>query len=137
MTDAYQLTYIGLWVMLSTLAVQAAVATVAHRRQSHYVPGILNPELSHESFVFRSQRTFLNSLENTLPMFASVVLAILIGVDAQWLAGMTFFYASARILHMLLYYRIATEKNPSPRSYFFMLGFLSQLALLGFIAEKL
>lgn len=31
---------------------------------------------------------------------------------------------------MLLYYKISTEKNPSPRSYFFALGLLATLVLL-------
>ena len=35
-----------------------------------------------------------------------------------------------RIIHMLLYYYIATEKNPSPRSYFYGFGLIATLYLL-------
>ncbi|MCP8899864.1 hypothetical protein M6D89_11195 [Gilvimarinus sp. HB14] len=32
---------------------------------------------------------------------------------------------------MILYYAIATEKNPSPRSYFFGIALLAQIGILG------
>jgi hypothetical protein len=35
---------------------------------------------------------------------------------------------------MALYYMIATEKNPSPRSYFFMIGLVSNLVLIVMLA---
>ncbi|NMH61392.1 MAPEG family protein [Alteromonas ponticola] len=120
----YSLAIWGLWFILMLLFVQSMIATVAHRRQSHYVPGVVDDNLSHESFVFRSHRTHQNSLENLpLIMFPSI-LAIMVGFNPTTLAIIVWIYAIARLLHMVLYYAIATEKNPSPRSYFFIIGWL-------------
>ncbi len=87
-------------------------------------------DLSHESFVFRSHRTFINSQENLLLMLGTVTVAIAVGMDAAWVAGCVWVYAIARLVHMVLYYIIATEKNPSPRSYFYMIGFVANFVLL-------
>ncbi|MEP1385390.1 MAG: hypothetical protein ABJK64_16540 [Paraglaciecola sp.] len=34
---------------------------------------------------------------------------------------------------MVLFYLIATNTNPSPRSYFYMIGLLSQIYLIGLV----
>jgi len=128
--EIYASSFLGLWVILTTIVVQALVASVAHRRQKSYVPGIVDPALSHNSFVFRSDRTFRNSLENIVPLFGLAVLGILTGYDAGRLAIVVWIYAGARIIHTLLYYVIATEKNPSPRSYFYIIGLLATLFLM-------
>jgi uncharacterized MAPEG superfamily protein len=130
MLASYSFAVSGLWLILMTVFVQAIVASVAHRKQKQYVPGIVNDKLSHESFVFRSHRTFLNSHENLLMMFGPALLGMLVGMDAYWLGILVWIYAISRILHMALYYVIATESNPSPRSYFFMVGFFANLVLL-------
>jgi uncharacterized MAPEG superfamily protein len=130
MLTSYSFAVLGLWLILMTVFVQAIVASVAHRKQKQYVPGIVNEKLSHESFVFRSHRTFLNSHENLLMMFGPALLGMLVGMDAYWLGILVWIYAISRILHMALYYVIATESNPSPRSYFFMVGFVANLVLL-------
>ena len=46
-------------------------------------------------------------------------------------------FAIARLAHMVLYYAIATERNPSPRSYFYVIGMLSNLVLVGMIVVHL
>ena len=130
MLATYSFAIWGLWLILMTVFVQAMVASVAHRKQKHYVPGIVNDKLSHESFVFRSHRTFLNSHENLLMMFGPVLLGMLVGMDAYWLGILVWIYAIARVLHMALYYALATEANPSPRTYFFIVGFVANLVLL-------
>lgn len=130
MLATYSFAIWGLWLILITVFVQAMVASVAHRKQKHYVPGIVNDKLSHESFVFRSHRTFLNSHENLLMMFGPVLLGMLVGMDAYWLGILVWIYAIARVLHMALYYALATEANPSPRTYFFIVGFVTNLVLL-------
>jgi uncharacterized MAPEG superfamily protein len=130
MLASYSFAILGLWLILVTVFVQAMVASFAHRKQKHYVPGIVNDKLSHESFVFRSHRTFLNSHENLLMMFGSALLGMLVGMDAYWLGMLVWVYAIARVSHMALYYALATETNPSPRTYFFMVGFIANLVLL-------
>jgi len=128
--ETYASSLLGLWVIFATIVVQALIATVAHRRQKQYVPGIVDAALSHSSFVFRSDRAYRNSLENIAPLFGLAVIAILIGYDPGRLSIVIWIYAAARIIHGLLYYAIATEKNPSPRSYFYMAGLLATLFLL-------
>jgi uncharacterized MAPEG superfamily protein len=130
MFDAYTTALTGLWLMLATITVQALVAVAAHRRQKEKVPGIVDPKLGHDSFVFRSDRTFRNSLENIIPFFGLSMLAILAGFDAGRLAIVVWVFALARLVHMVLYYRIATEVNPSPRSYFYLIGVIATLYLI-------
>ncbi|MEH6593375.1 MAG: MAPEG family protein [Halioglobus sp.] len=137
MFDQYLLSFWGLFAILATLLLQTMVATVAHRKQGRYIPGVVSENLGHESFVFRSHRTFQNSLENTPLMFGSSILALLAGLNPSWLAATVWVFAVARLLHMVLYYVIATEKNPSPRSLFFVVGLLSNLVLVGMIAVHL
>ena len=137
MLETYTTSFIGLWLMLTTITLQAVIATGAHRRQSKMVPGIVDPALSHDSFVFRSDRTFRNSLENIMPFFGLSVLAMIAGFSPGRLATVIWVYALARLLHMILYYRIATEKNPSPRSYFYMIGLLTTFYLIGDLGQFL
>jgi len=67
MFEAYQSSLLGLWVILATMVIQAMVAVRMHRRQEGgYMPGILKPSLDHSSIVFRTHRTFQNSLENII-----------------------------------------------------------------------
>ena len=137
MLETYTTSFIGLWLILTTITLQAVIATGAHRRQSKMVPGIVDPALSHDSFVFRSDRTFRNSLENIAPFFGLSVLAMIAGFSPDRLAIVIWVYALARLLHMILYYRIATEKNPSPRSYFYMIGLLTTFYLIGDLGQFL
>jgi uncharacterized MAPEG superfamily protein len=137
MPETYTTSLIGLWLVLTTITLQAVIATGAHRRQSKMVPGIVDPALSHDSFVFRSDRTFRNSLENIAPFFGLSVLAMIAGFSPDRLAIVIWVYALARLFHMILYYRIATEKNPSPRSYFYMIGLLATIYLIGDLGEFL
>ena len=137
MLETYALSLVGLWLILTTITLQAIIATGAHRRQSKMVPGIVDPALSHDSFVFRSDRTFRNSLENIAPFFGLSVLAMIAGFSPDRLAIVIWVYALARLLHMILYYRIATEKNPSPRSYFYMTGLLATFYLIGDLGQFL
>lgn len=129
MLENYSMAIWGLWLMLLTVLVQSVVAAAAHRAQSHYVPGIVDEKLSHNSFVFRSHRTFHNSLENIVMMFGASLLAMFVGFSSVFLAWLVWVYAVARIVHMVLYYAIATERNPSPRSYFYTIGLLANLVL--------
>ncbi len=133
----YQATFLGLWLIFATVLFQALAASVTHRRQSHYIPGIVDDSLGQESPVFRTHRTFQNSLENLMLMAGPVFIGILSGMDSDWLAALTWIYAIARIVHMVLYYVIATEKNPSPRSYFYAIGLLANIILLGLLGVHL
>lgn len=130
MFEIYHTTLSGLWLVLATISLQALVAVAAHRRQKKMIPGIVDPQLGHDSFVFRSDRTFRNSLENITPFFGLCVLAMLAGFDAGRLGVVVWVFALARLVHMVLYYRIATEANPSTRSYFYLIGVIATLYLI-------
>jgi uncharacterized MAPEG superfamily protein len=130
MFTSYAIAFWGIWATLITMFAQHFIAIRAHRQQSQYIPGIVSESLSHGSFVFRSHRTFQNSIENTFMMLATTMLAIFVEVSATGVAVAIWVYACARFMHMVLYYKIATESNPSPRSYFFMIGLITNLVLL-------
>lgn len=137
MFEQYLLSIWGLLLMVFTMLLQSLIATGAHRKQVQYVPGVVSETLGHESFVFRSHRTFQNSLENTPMMFATAVVAILAGLGPNALAVTVWVFVVARILHMGLYYAISTERNPSPRSYFYVIAMLTNLVLVGMVATHL
>jgi len=128
--EIYQLVFIGLWLILATIVFQAMVMVSAHRAEKGYKVGKIDPDLGQESFFFRSYRTFWNSLENIIPILGMITVAILAGYSPYKLGIITWIYAISRIIHMLLYYYIATEKNPSPRSYFYGFGLIATLYLL-------
>ena len=131
MFAAYQSTFIGLWLIVVTIIIQAMVAVRIHRRQEGgYLPGVLKPSLDHTSIVFRTHRTLQNSLENLIPLLGLVVIALMSGYDTNKLSIVIWIYAISRIVHMILYYKIATNKNPSPRSIFWAIGFLSTFYLM-------
>ena len=122
---------IFLLTLLVTLVVlQALIATGAHRKQTEYIPGVVDDKLDHFSFVFRSHRTFLNSLENVPVFILTAFLAMFAGIDATTLYWTVMVFLIARVIHMVLFYKIATNKNPSPRSYFYMIALLAQVFLL-------
>ena len=62
MIEQYLLSYWALLLIVATMLVQSLVATGAHRKQSKYVPGVVDEALGHDSFVFRSHRTFIIQL---------------------------------------------------------------------------
>ena len=133
----YSLALWGIFVILLTVLVQSLVAAGTKASQPGAVPGKMDESLSHSSFVFRSNRTLMNSLENLPVMLGTAFLALFAGVDAMWTGILVWMFALSRILHMVLYYGIATDKNPSPRSYFFLLGVVANIALLVFVGLAL
>ena len=131
MLEIYNSSLIGLWLILVTIVLQAMIAIRVHRAQKGgYTPGVLRPELGQSSFVFRAHRTFQNSMENIVPILGLAFIAIFAGYSAFKLSIIVWVYAIARIAHMILYYRIATEKNPSPRSIPFIIGFFANFYLM-------
>lgn len=130
MREDYQLAYMGIAVVLCTLLIQALVASYTKARQPGAVPGKIDESLSHQSFVFRAHRTFMNSLENLPLFFGTVFLALFVGMGATWVAVSVWVFALARIAHMAFYYGMATERNPSPRSYFYLIALLANVLLL-------
>ena len=127
--EIYQTAFIGLWFVLLTIVFQAMVMVGADKKrlEKGYKIGVIDPSLGQKSFLFRSYRTFWNSLENIVPILGMSIVAILAGYSAFKLSIVIWIYAISRIIHMILYYFIATEKNPSPRSLFWVLGLLATI----------
>jgi len=134
---AYSMAFAGLLVVLCTLIVQFIVANMSKAGLPNHIPGKIDPSLGHESFVFRAYRTMENSLENIALFLGSAFLAILANVDPFWTGLTIWVYALARIMHMTLYYMLSTEKNPSPRSYFYLLALFANITLLILIFIRL
>ena len=130
--EIYQTVFIGLWVVFATIVFQAMVMVGADKKrlEKGYKIGVIDPSLGQKSFLFRSYRTFWNSLENIVPILGVSIVAILAGYSAFKLSIVIWIYAISRIIHMILYYFIATEKNPSPRSLFWVLGLLATIYLV-------
>jgi len=130
--EIYQTVFIGLWVVFATIVFQAMVMVGADKKrlEKGYKIGVIDPSLGQKSFLFRSYRTFWNSLENIVPILGTSIVAILAGYSAFKLSIVIWIYAISRIIHMILYYFIATEKNPSPRSLFWVLGLLATIYLV-------
>ena len=129
-SSAYYMALCAIFLILLIWLVQWFIASSSKARQPGAVPGKIDPNLSHSSFVFRAHRTFMNSLENLPILLSTAFLAILVGVSPFWTGLLLWIYALARLGHMILYYQIATEKNPSPRTYFFMIGLIANVVLL-------
>ena len=131
MFEIYKLVFFALWVILTTIFAQAVVLIVAHRMQKNYKVGVIDASLGQQSFLFRSYRAFWNSVENVVLIFPLVIVGILIDYDSNRLGIITWVYAVSRIGHMLVYYFIATDRNPSLRSVFWLFGFFAMAYLIG------
>ena len=131
MFEIYKPVFFALWVILATIFAQAVVLIVAHRMQKNYKVGVIDSSLGQQSFLFRSYRTFWNSVENVVLIFPLVIVGILIDYDSNRLGIITWVYAVSRIGHMLVYYFIATDRNPSLRSVFWLFGFFAMAYLIG------
>ena len=131
MFEIYKLVFFALWVILTTIFAQAVVLIVAHRMQKNYKVGVIDASLGQQSFLFRSYRAFWNSVENVVLIFPLIIVGILIDYDSNRLGIITWVYAVSRIGHMLVYYFIATDRNPSLRSVFWLFGFFAMAYLIG------
>ncbi|MBQ4832488.1 MAPEG family protein [Pseudoalteromonas sp. MMG010] len=137
MTSALIYTYTGFYIYLIMLVTQWAVATFSKAKAPNAIPGKISDDLSHDSFIFRAHRTFHNTLENSALFVATVLFAMAINYQSMAFSLCVWVYVIARIIHMVLYYAIATEKNPSPRTYFFLISLLANLVMLVLIGIRL
>ena len=131
MLESYSVAFLGILIIILTVVVQSIVAAKSKASQPGAIPGKIDISLSHSSFVFRTNRTFANSLENISVMLGASFLAILVGANIFWTGVIIWVMAISRIIHMVLYYSISTEKNPSPRSYFYLIALVANIILLG------
>lgn len=137
MIDLTYSSYTAFYFYLVMLLVQWAVATFSKAKQPNAIPGKIDENLSHDSFVFRAHRTFQNTLENSALFVGTVLFAFLLNVQSPVFAICVWVYLAARVVHMVLYYVISTEKNPSPRTYFFLIGLLANVVMLVLLGLRL
>lgn len=137
MTDITFSAYFAFFLYLLLLLVQWGVATISKAKQPNAVPGKIDDELSHDSFVFRAHRTFHNTLENSALFIGTIMLAFVLNYQSMVFALCMWVYLIARFIHMVLYYAIATKKNPSPRSYFFLIGVVANITMLVLLGMRL
>ena len=130
MFEVYYLSFFGIWALLSLVVIEAIIAMGASRSQKKYTPGILNSDLGPESFVFRSDRAFKNSLVNIVPFLGAAIISILLSMDPLRLARLVLVYVLARYIYTAVYYSIATRKNPSFRSLFYLVGLIVTIIML-------
>ncbi|RAJ96402.1 MAPEG family protein [Aliidiomarina maris] len=126
----YRVALIGVGLLLLMVFVQWMVGNGRKAKEAGALPGTPPKHLSHQDFTFRAWRTHQNTLENLGTMLGASFLAIVAGANPFWVALLVWVMLFGRLVHMILYYAIATDKNPSPRSYFFGLAWLANLALL-------
>ena len=125
-----KLILIGLFVVLFTIIVQATIATMTKARENGSIPGAPPKKTDQMNFAWRAYRAHMNSLEN-LPLFlGAFMMAMLSSLNSLAIIISVWIYAGARIVHGVLYYLIATDKNPSPRSWFFLIALTANVALL-------
>ncbi|GAC33934.1 MAPEG family protein [Paraglaciecola polaris] len=129
--------YTAFYLYLVMLLVQWMVATFSKAKQPNAIPGKIDKNLSHDSFVFRAHRTFQNTLENSALFVGTVVFAFILNYQSPIFAVCVWTYLVARVVHMALYYAISTEKNPSPRTYFFLIGLLANVVMLVVVGLRL
>ena len=130
MMEEYYVSFIGIWALLTLIVIEAIISIGASRTQKRYVPGITNSDLGPESFAFRSERAFKNSLENIIPFLGSALLSIFLTMDPIRLSRLIIVYVLARYIYTAVYYSVATRKNPSLRSLFFIIGFTVTIIML-------
>lgn len=135
--DIYLSSFWGVACIILLIMLQWLIATKTKSSKAGAIPGKIDPSLGHESFVFRANRTFMNTLENIPAMLGSCFLAVFIGANPYWTAVFIWTFVVCRVIHMVLYYLIATDKNPSPRTYFFLLGLLANMGLFGLCVDAL
>ncbi len=126
----YRTSLAGIGCLLLLVMLQWMIASGRKAKQPGSVPGKPPTELSHKDFTFRAWRTHQNTLENLGTMLGGSFFAILAGVSATIVAWLVWIMVIGRIIHMVLYYAIATGKNPSPRSYFFLIAWLANAGLI-------
>ena len=135
--EEYHVSFIGIWAILVLIVIEAIIAIGASRTQKKLIPGVINPELGPESFVFRSDRAFKNSLENIVPFLGAALMSILFSLDPTRLARLIIVYVISRYIFTGVYYSVATRKNPSLRSLFYMIGFIVTIIMLVDIGRHL
>lgn len=137
MTSIAHSAFLAFYIYLIMILIQWLVATFRKAKQPNAVPGKIDKDLSHESFIFRAHRTFHNTLENSALFIGTVLFAFVINYHSWVFAICMWVYVIARLIHMALYYAIATEKNPSPRSYFFLIGVVANIVMLVMLGIRL
>ncbi len=82
--------------------IQLIIADVVALKAKH-TPGF-PIEATHDSFVFRATRAFMNTNESVSIFILLLMFATLLGGAPSWVNGFSLLYFVARVGHMFFYY---------------------------------
>lgn len=116
MDKTYLSAYWGIFIIILTLIIQGFVAAASKGTQPGAIPGKIDETFSHSSFVCRSNRTLMSSLENMPAMLGVSFLVILAGAKVFWTGLLIWVFAGVRLMHVILYYVTSTEKITAPEA---------------------
>ena len=110
MMEEYYVSFNRIWVLL-TLIVIEAIISIGAQELKRYVPGITNPDLGPESFVFRSDRAFKNF--GKYHSFRAALLSILLSMDPVRLSKLVIIYVLACVFTQPYIIQLPKRVKPS------------------------
>ena len=93
--EAYTTSFWGIFAILATVLLQWFIAIGPKASQAGAIPGKIDENLGHASFVFRAHRTFMNSLENVPTVLGTSFLAVFVGAKVLCTAIFIWVFALA------------------------------------------
>jgi len=85
---------------------------------------------NHQMLSFRVLRTHMNSVESLGPFGFAVLLAVLFGLNPNWVNGLAMTHVAFRLLFWLVYYSGVGKVAGGVRTLCFVGGLLANLALV-------
>jgi len=129
---AYKPALMALAILCVTVYIQSFLTAPFAFVKAEQLPGMPLAG-DHTQFSFRVIRTYMNSVEN-LPAFGlSVLLAVMLQLDAgvvNWLAGI---HVAFRMVFWAVYYSGVGKVAGGPRTISYVGGLLSSLVLAGYV----
>ncbi len=112
---AYQPALLALAILALTVLIQSFLAGPLAFLSGKQGPGMpLNGD--HGDFSFRVLRTYLNSTENLPAFAATVIVAVLIGVNADWVNWLAGLHLGFRMIFWAVYYSGIGKVAGGPRT---------------------
>ncbi|WP_339915459.1 MAPEG family protein [uncultured Brevundimonas sp.] len=126
----YQPALLALAILALTVLIQSVLIVPLAFLTGKQAPGML-VNGSHDDFSFRVVRTYLNATEN-LPAFAATVfLAIIAGVDQDWVNWLAGLHVGFRMIFWMAYYSGIGRVAFGPRTFSYVGGVLANIILAG------
>ncbi len=124
----YQPAILALTLLCLMVLIQSFLAGVLGLAPGDQVAG-MPLKGSHADKSFRVMRTYANSTENLSVFVATVVLAIVAGVDQTWVNWLVGLHVAIRALYWAVYYAGIGKVAAGPRTVTYVMGWLMNLLL--------